>query len=126
MGINSNPGSGVPYRQLYGSEYWLDDENSEYYNTMQFGEPNGRWSSAEKLIDFPGYYNYSLVIDYNRWPVIPGKSSAIFLHCDMGIYTYGCVAIPQQNLINILNRISPSKNPVIIMDFNYQIIYNNY
>lgn len=93
---------------------------------MQFGEPNGRWSSAEKLIDFPGYYNYSLVIDYNRWPVIQGKSSAIFLHCDMGIYTYGCVAIPQKNLINILNRINPSKNPVIIMDFNYQIIYNNY
>lgn len=126
FGIKSNPGSGVPYRQLDGSEYWVDDENSQYYNTMQFGDPNGRWSSAEKLIDFPGYYNYSLVIDYNRWPVIPGKSSAIFLHCDMGIYTYGCVAIPEQNLINILNRINPSKNPVIIMDFNYESIYNNY
>ena len=126
FGIKSNPGSGVPYRQLDGSEYWVDDENSEYYNTMQFGDPNGRWSSAERLIDFPGYYNYSLVIDYNRWPVIPGKSSAIFLHCDMGIYTYGCVAIPEQNLINILNRINPAKNPVIIMDFNYESIYNNY
>lgn len=126
FGIKSNPGSGVPYRQLDGSEYWVDDENSQYYNTMQFGDPNGRWSSAEKLIDFPGYYNYSLVIDYNRWPVIPGKSSAIFLHCDMGIYTYGCVAIPEQNLINILNRINPAKNPVIIMDFNYESIYSKY
>lgn len=126
FGIKSNPGSGVPYRQLDGSEYWVDDENSEYYNTMQFGDPNGRWSSAERLIDFPGYYNYSLVIDYNRWPVIPGKSSAIFLHCDVGIYTYGCVAIPEQNLINILNRINPAKNPVIIMDFNYESIYSNY
>ena len=93
FGINSNPGSGLPYRQLDGSEYWVDDENSQYYNTMQFGEPNGRWNSAEKLIDFPGYYNYSIVIDYNRWPVVPGKSSAIFIHCDMGVYTYGCVEV---------------------------------
>ena len=46
FGINSNPGSGLPYRVLDESEYWVDDENSPYYNTMQFGEPNGRWSSA--------------------------------------------------------------------------------
>ncbi|VYU13025.1 Uncharacterised protein [Clostridium tertium] len=126
FGINSNPGSGVTYRQLDGTEYWVDDENSQYYNTMQFGEPNGRWTSAEKLTDFPGYYNYSLVIDYNRWPVIPGKSSAIFIHCDMGIYTYGCVAIPQQNLVNLLKRLDPSKNPVVILDFDYNNIFNNY
>ncbi|MCD2500797.1 L,D-transpeptidase family protein [Clostridium sp. NSJ-145] len=126
FGINSNPGSGVPYRELDGSEYWVDDVDSEYYNTMQFGDPNGRWNSAEKLVDFPGYYNYSLVIDYNRWPVIPGKSSAIFLHCDMGIYTYGCVAIPQNNLVNLLTWLDPNSNPVMILDFTYEDIYNNY
>lgn len=126
FGINSNPGSGITYRQLDGTEYWVDDENSQYYNTMQFGDPNGRWSSAEKLTDYSGYYNYSLVIDYNRWPVAPGKSSAIFIHCDMGIYTYGCVAIPQQNLVNLLKRLDPSKNPVVILEFSYDSIYNNY
>lgn len=126
FGINANPGSGVPYRELDGTEYWVDDIDSQYYNTMQFGEPDGRWASAEKLTDFTGYYNYSLVIDYNRWPVIPGKSSAIFLHCDMGIYTYGCVAIPQNNLVNLLKWLNPSLNPVIILDFTYEDIYNNY
>ena len=126
FGINGNPGSGVPYRELDGSEYWVDDVDSEYYNTMQFVDPNGRWNSAEKLVDFPGYYNYSLVIDYNRWPVIPGKSSAIFLHCDMGIYTYGCVAIPQNNLVNLLTWLDPNSNPVMILDFTYEDIYNNY
>ncbi len=126
FGINGNPGSGVPYRELDGSEYWVDDVDSEYYNTMQFGEPNGRWASAEKLTDFGGYYNYALVIDYNRWPVISGKSSAIFLHCDMGIYTYGCVAIPQNNLVNLLTWLNPSNNPVIILDFTYEDIYTNY
>lgn len=126
FGINADPGSRVRYRQLDGSEYWVDDENSEFYNTMQFGEPNGRWTSAERLMDFPGYYNYSLVIDYNRWPVVPGKSSAIFIHCDLGSYTYGCVAIPQQNLVNIIKKLDPEKNPVVIMDFSYEEIYNNY
>ena len=126
FGINANPGSGVPYRELDGTEYWVDDIDSQYYNTMQFGEPDRRWASAEKLTDFTGYYNYSLVIDYNRWPVIPGKSSAIFLHCDMGIYTYGCVAIPQNNLVNLLKWLNPSLNPVIILDFTYEDIYNNY
>ncbi|MGG7144492.1 L,D-transpeptidase family protein [Clostridium nigeriense] len=126
FGINDNPGSGIRYRQLDGTEYWVDDEGSEFYNTMQFGEPNGRWLSAERLIDFQGYYNYAIVIDYNRWPVVPGKSSAIFLHCDTGSYTYGCVAIPQQNLINLLTKLDPEKDPVIIMDFSYEDIYNNY
>ncbi|MDV4151684.1 hypothetical protein R0131_12700 [Clostridium sp. AL.422] len=126
FGIYADPGTALRYRQLEGSEYWVDDINSEYYNTMQFGEPNGRWSSAEKLIDYPGYYNYSLVIDYNRWPVIPGKSSAIFLHCDVGSYTYGCVAIPEQNLVNILQKLDPEKDPFIIMDFTYEDIYTKY
>jgi len=126
FGINADPGAKIRYRQLNGTEYWVDDVNSDYYNTMQFGEPNGRWNSAEKLIDFPGYYNYSLVIDYNRWPVIPGKSSAIFLHCDIGSYTYGCVAIPEQNLVNIIRRLDPEKDPFIIMDFTYEDIYNKY
>ena len=126
FGINADPGTKIRYRQLDGSEYWVDDVNSELYNTMQFGEPNGRWNSAEKLIDFPGYYNYSLVVDYNRWPVIPGKSSAIFIHCDIGSYTYGCVAIPEQNLVNILKRLDPEKDPFVIMDFTYEDIYNKY
>lgn len=126
FGIYGDPGSGLPYRKLDGTEYWVDDENSDYYNTMQFGEPNGRWNSAEKLIDYPGYYNYSIVIDYNRSPVIKGKSSAIFLHCSMDIYTYGCVAIPQSNLVNMLKWLEPSKNPVIILDFSYEDIYSKY
>lgn len=126
FGINEDPGTSIRYRQLDGSEYWVDDVNSEFYNTMQFGEPNGRWNSAEKLTEFQGYYNYSLVIDYNRWPVIPGKSSAIFLHCDLGTYTYGCVAIPQENLVNIIQRLDPEKDPFIIMDFSYQDIYTKY
>ena len=126
FGINSNPGSGLPYRVLDGSEYWVDDENSPYYNTMQFGEPNGRWSSAEHLSSMGRSYYYSIVVDYNRWPVIPGKSSAIFLHVDVGVPTWGCIAVEESKMAKILNWISSSANPKIILDFSYDNIYNNY
>ena len=126
FGINSNPGSGLPYRVLDESEYWVDDENSPYYNTMQFGEPNGRWSSAEHLSSMGRSYYYSIVVDYNRWPVIPGKSSAIFLHVDVGVPTWGCIAVEESKMVKILNWISSSANPKIILDFSYDNIYNNY
>ncbi|MBU3109030.1 L,D-transpeptidase family protein [Clostridium gasigenes] len=118
FGVAENPGSGVRYKQLDGSEYWIDDSNSQYYNTMEFGEANGRWQSAEHLIDYKNAYKYSLVIDYNRWPTIPGKSSAIFLHVDTGIPTLGCVAVAQDKMVKILNWINPSSNPKIILGFD--------
>ena len=122
FGVNVNPVSGVPYRQLDGSEYWVDDPNSAYYNTMQFGEPNGRWKSAEHLLDYKNAYKYSLVIDYNRSPVIPGKSSAIFLHIDVGIPTLGCVAVAEDKMVKILNWINSSSNPKVILGFTENYI----
>lgn len=124
FGAAGNPGSGVPYRKLDGSEYWIDDPNSAFYNTMQFGAPNGRWQSAEHLIEHPNAYKYSLVIDYNRSPVIPGKSSAIFLHVDVGVPTWGCVAVAENKMVKILNWINPSSNPKIILGFTENYISN--
>ncbi|MGL5354520.1 MAG: L,D-transpeptidase family protein [Clostridium sp.] len=124
FGVAKNPGSGVPYRLLDGSEYWVDDPNSPFYNTMQFGEPNGRWESAEHLTDYQNAYKYSLVVDYNRSPVIPGKSSAIFLHVDVGIPTWGCPAVAENKMIKILNWIKPSSNPKVILGFTENYISN--
>lgn len=93
---------------------------------MQFGEPNGRWSSAEHLSSMGRSYYYSIVVDYNRWPVIPVKSSAIFLHVDVGVPTWGCIAVEESKMVKILNWISSSANPKIILDFSYDNIYNNY
>lgn len=126
FGNNGNPGTSLPYRVLDGSEHWVDDENSEYYNTMQFGDPAGRWSSSEHLSSFGPAYNYSIVVDYNRWPVNPGGSSAIFLHCSTGKPTWGCIAVDEYKMVEILNWIDTSKNPRILLDFSYEAIYSNY
>ena len=126
FGIYKNPGTKLPYRVLDGSEHWIDDENSPYYNTMQFGDPNGRWTSSEHLSSMGASYNYSIVIDYNRWPVIPGKSSAIFLHVSVGVPTWGCVAVSEDKMVKILNWLDPASNPRILLDFSYDNIYKNY
>lgn len=124
FGAAQNPGSGVPYRVLDGSEYWIDDVDSPYYNTMQFGEPNGRWNSAEHLIEHSNSYKYALVIDYNRLPVVPGKSSAIFLHVDVGVPTWGCVAVEQSKMKEILQWINPGANPKIMLALSYSELYS--
>lgn len=124
FGISQDPGSKIRYRVLDGSEYWVDDETSPYYNTMQFGEPNGRWNSAEHLIRYNNAYKYAVVIDYNRWPVVPGKSSAIFLHVDVGIPTWGCVAVSEDKMIKILNWLNPISNPKIMLAFSYDELYS--
>ena len=124
FGVANDPGSNVGYRVLDGSEYWVDDVDSPYYNTMQFGAPTGRWKSAEHLTEYQNAYKYALVIDYNRWPVVPGKSSAIFLHVDVGIPTYGCVAVASNKMVEILNWVNPSSNPKIMLSLSYDELYS--
>lgn len=126
FGIMQNPGTELPYRVLDGSEYWVDDPESSYYNTMQFGSSNGRWNSAEDLKGTGTPYNYSIVIDYNRWPVIPYASSAIFMHVYVGVPTWGCVAVPEDKMVQMLQWLKPSQNPRILLDFSYDAIYNKY
>lgn len=126
FGIKGNPGTSLSYRVLDGSEYWVDDSNSQYYNTMQFGEPNGRWNSAEHLSSIGTAYNYSIVVDYNRWSPIAGKGSAIFLHVGTGGPTAGCVSISESGMVDTLNWINPSSNPKIIITSSYDNLYKYY
>lgn len=126
FGIKGNPGTRLPYRVLDGSEYWVDDSNSQYYNTMQFGTSNGRWNSAEHLSSIGTAYNYSIVVDYNRWSPTPGKGSAIFLHVGTGKGTAGCVSISESGMIDTLNWINPNSNPKIIITSSYDNLYKYY
>lgn len=110
FGRFGNPGTRISFRDITDNDYWVDDSNSLLYNTWQVGPVNGRWSSAEKMNIAP--YNYGFVINYNT-ERIPGKGSAIFFHVSSG-YTAGCTGTSQENVIQILKWLDPSKNPVII------------
>lgn len=123
-----------PYIKINKNLYWVDDENSKYYNKLvSLNEKINNlnypyiinlnkkdFSSAEHLIDYPKQYEYAIYIEHNvngeKYEDGRGKSSAIFIHClgDKG-YTGGCIAIPKEEMIFILNFLDINKNPKIII-----------
>ena len=118
FGVNSNPGTSLPYTHVDSSHYWVDDPDSTYYN--QFVSTNyisPDWSSAEHIVDYPGPYAYAIAIDYNT-SCVKGAGSAIFLHCSNGSATYGCVSVPTQTMITILNNINPGCAIIIDNEWN--------
>lgn len=116
FGNRPDPGVKLPYRQVDSNSYWVDDPESELYNTFQTGPADGRWNSAENLGLTGKAYDYAAVIGYNAEKPVPGMGSAIFLHIwgGPGSVTEGCTAVSEQNLLSVLRWLDPAKNPVII------------
>lgn len=115
FGIPSMNSLNIEYRQIDVNCYWVDDSDSALYNQwVKSNTPT--WKSAEHLADYPQAYKYAVVINYNMSPVIAGKGSAIFLHCQTGSYTAGCVAVHEEDMLYILKHLNSSKNPIIIIE----------
>jgi L,D-peptidoglycan transpeptidase YkuD (ErfK/YbiS/YcfS/YnhG family) len=121
FGRDADPGGGLPYHQTTPADWWISQYGGAYssiYNTMQTcsgscpftqGDPN------EHLYYETPFYNYAVVINYNVSPVVQGAGSAFFLHVTNGTATAGCVSIPQANLVSIMQWLSPSANPRILI-----------
>ena len=104
FGILDDPGSSMPYTKLTKYHYWCGSSSSGYYNQFCDSRVNGRAcaSSDEHLIDYKGFYDYCMFIDYNREGV-PGLGSCIFLHCiGTRTSTAGCVAIPREVMREVI------------------------
>lgn len=104
FGIKADPGAQMAYTKVTKYHYWCGSSSSKYYNQLVDSRESGRecTKSDEHLIDYKGYYNYALFIDYNAEGVA-GKGSCIFLHCKGSKkYTAGCVAISETNMMRIL------------------------
>ncbi len=106
----------MPYRQALAGDLWVDDVDADDYNRwVKKGDTKAL--SAEKMRRDDSLYKYGFVIGYNTSPVIKGYGSAIFFHIWRGedIPTEGCVAVSEDNIINILDWLDPRAKPVIIM-----------
>jgi len=107
FGVKESPGTLLPYTKVDDSDYWVDDPNSRYYNTFE-STSNPKvvpdWKSAEHITGYPTPYAYVIAIDYNM-DCIPNNGSAIFLHCSNKGATYGCVSIPEAEMIFVLQHI---------------------
>ena len=110
----------MPFLQVTAEDKWIDDPESPNYNTYVRGETNA--NSFEKLLLKGDYYKYCMVIEYNTNPIIKGKGSAIFFHLGNELSS-GCVVIDEKEMIDILQWLTPQKNPHILMG-NYRELTN--
>jgi L,D-peptidoglycan transpeptidase YkuD (ErfK/YbiS/YcfS/YnhG family) len=117
FGREPDPGTALHYVQTDPSYWWIS-QPGPLYNTMQRcssgcaftqGAPN------EHLYYEIPYYNYAVVIDYNRDPVQQGAGSAFFLHVSAGAPTAGCVSIDEAQLVRIMGWLDPRDHPRILI-----------
>lgn len=111
FGYQGNPGTKLSFKNATSNDVWVDDPNSQFYNTWQTKDNASKdWNSAEEMTH--RLYSYGMTINYNTAQT-PNKGSAIFMHVGNS-YTVGCTATNQGDLIKIMKWIDPSKHPVII------------
>ena len=105
----------MEYRQLTDEDYWVDDAESNRYNTWVKGRPGN--GSYEKLKRSDQLHELGIVIRYNMNPVVSGKGSAIFIHVwrDSNSGTAGGVAVSQGTLQEIIQWVDPLKHPHIVV-----------
>ena len=118
FGIAEDPGCAIPYLQVTDDDYWSGDQREGYhYNEMVSIKdyPDLNTDDSEQITDYPYQYQYCLNISYNE-DCIPGLGSAIFLHCFGPIkpYTGGCVAIPKEQMLTVMQNVKP--DCVVVID----------
>ncbi len=105
----------MPYTVVTENDAWCEDPQSPRYNQWLHGDEAK--SATDRLKRDDGLYRHAAVIDYNRWPAVPGAGSAIFLHKARpdGAGTHGCVGLDSIDLDAILLRLDPLRHPEIII-----------
>ena len=83
---------------------WLDDPTNKNYNTLI----NTKTNQSEKLYRKDNIYDLILIINYNTYPVVPYKGSAIFIHImDKNQKpTKGCIGLKMNDFMEILSTLN--------------------
>ncbi|MBP5725917.1 MAG: hypothetical protein J6Y48_02465, partial [Clostridia bacterium] len=115
FGIAEDPGCALPYIQADENTYWSGDPERQYNQMVDFRDvPELAMEDSEHIIDYEYQYQYCLNISFNDQGT-PGRGSAIFLHClgPAKPYTGGCVAVPENIMRMIMQRVSPDCTVII-------------
>jgi L,D-peptidoglycan transpeptidase YkuD (ErfK/YbiS/YcfS/YnhG family) len=118
FGIAEDPGCAIEYHQVNEDDYWSGDQHKGFhYNEMVSIKdlPDLNTEDSEHLVDYPYQYQYCLNISYNEKGKA-GLGSAIFLHCfgPLKPYTGGCVAIPKDQMLTVMQNVRP--DCVVVID----------
>ena len=103
----------LPWRWLHRDDGWSDDPADPAYNTAV---RHPHVFSAEHLWRDDGLYDLIVVLGYNDAPPVPGRGSAIFLHCIAAGHpaTAGCVAIERNALEALLPHLAATDSIDIV------------
>lgn len=116
FGVLPDPGTKLPYFRATTDDWWVSDTTSGAYNTHQVCAPGScpfDESAGEDLGRIVPQYDYAVVLDVNRDPVVRGAGSAFFLHVSDGGPTQGCVSVDRSALVTILRWLDPADHPRI-------------
>ena len=109
FGIAGDPGCALPYFQVNENTYWSGDPSYHYNEMMDINDyPELAMDDSEHIVDYEYQYQYCLNISFNEEGT-PGRGSAIFLHCFGPVkpYTGGCVALPENIMKLVMQKVSP-------------------
>ena len=102
----SPPRTGLQVRALEPDDGWCDAPSDPSYNRpVKLPYP----ASAEAMWREDGLYDLIVVLGHNDDPPVPGRGSAIFLHCarpDVSP-TQGCIALRRADLEAVLALAGP-------------------
>lgn len=106
----SAPRTALPLRVITPADCWCDDPTHPQYNQHCVQSTLPASASCERLWREDGAYDVLVVIGYNDAPALPHKGSAIFIHCehDDGRATAGCIALPKQALLEVVETLTPA------------------
>jgi L,D-peptidoglycan transpeptidase YkuD (ErfK/YbiS/YcfS/YnhG family) len=116
-GVDANPGTQFAYHQLVCGDWWDEDPSSPTYNTFEHvpcGTTPAFANGSEALWTEGNAYPSMAVINFNT-PSAGPYGSGIFLHANIGQPTQGCVSLPLSDLDQVLDWLTPSLHPVIVM-----------
>jgi L,D-peptidoglycan transpeptidase YkuD (ErfK/YbiS/YcfS/YnhG family) len=116
FGYSATAATRMPYRQSTEDDKFIDDVQSDAYNTWVKGPTAAK--SFEKMKRKDGLYEYGVVVNYNMNPVIKGNGSAIFIHVwrSPTSGTAGCVALAKEHVISILKWLDPKLKPKLVLN----------
>jgi L,D-peptidoglycan transpeptidase YkuD (ErfK/YbiS/YcfS/YnhG family) len=111
------PWSRLPYVRTSAADWWIS-QPGPLYNTLQHcvaGCPFTQGAPNTQLSTVTPQYDYAIVIDYNRHPVVQGAGSGYFLHVTSGRPTNGCVSTSSDEVRFLLGWLDPARRPRILI-----------
>ena len=118
FGIADNPGCAFDYTKVTDDTYWSGDmrDGMRYNEMVDIKDyPDLDMENSEHIVDYEYQYQHCLNISFNE-DGTPGRGSAIFLHCigPTKPYTGGCVAIPENIMKIVMQRVN--EDCVVVID----------